>query len=160
MTLEEQTKRYGAKLLFTDEFKGILSHEVKNMPNIRCVDYIQNQVDKKYQFYTFDLIQEHLESLPETDEIGNVENQEYYNKQMNIRFSKMRQMSNMDEMLSNPFFLIFESDYELSIVVNDAEDSNDCCCLLEKLNKMFKEAIMNYRFGEWSEALNQCNAIL
>ena len=120
-TLESLTKMYGATILFSSEFRSLLSKDIRKMGNIRCIDQIMNAVDKKYELYTFDMSDD-LYSLPHTNEIGmigdvNSNSRDFYNMQIHKRFIKMSMLrDSSSSQTQNPFFRMFEEDLELSLV--------------------------------------------
>jgi len=161
-TLESMTKQYGCRILFSGDFRSILSAETKKLSNIRCVDQIMSQVDKKHELYTFDMGDE-LNRLPATNEIGGLPNKDFYNLQLNKRFRKMQMIAETDTSMQMPFFKLFEEDLQLSLVSEyhrNYQQKADQASSIEMVNKKFKEAMNHYILGDWEEAGQQLQEVL
>ena len=152
-TLESLTKIYGATILFSSEFRSLLSKDIRKMGNIRCIDQVMNAVDKKYELYTFDMSDE-LYTLPQTNEIGmlgdaNNNSREFYNMQIHKRFIKMSMLrDNSGSQTQNPFFKMFEEDLELSLACSFFQEKSP----IKLRNQTFRDAFNLYIIGDWKQA--------
>jgi hypothetical protein len=75
--LESLTKEYGVNLIFSGKYMRLLSKKVKEMPQIRQIDLVQNSLKKKHELFCFDM--NGIDQLPDQNEISYMSNNKFYN---------------------------------------------------------------------------------